>query len=69
MNRVAWSGQQSEHLNEQHLLKYGAWSPRYFYDEFQRRAVAKGAEPSGYLSDDLDDDIHILSESYKEARD
>jgi len=51
------------------MLKYGVWSCRYFYDEYQRRAVAKGALKRGYLSDDVDEDFYLLAESYKEARD
>jgi hypothetical protein len=34
MNRVSWAGMANEKLNEKHLLKYGNWSCRYFYDEF-----------------------------------
>ena len=50
-------------------MKYGNWSCRYFYDEYQRRATSKGAIKRGYLSDDVDDDFYVLAKSYKEARD
>lgn len=69
MNRVAWSGQSVERVTEQHLLNYGSWSPRYFFDEYQRRAISKGAVKRGYLSDDVDEDFAVLANSYKEARD
>jgi hypothetical protein len=69
MNRVSWAGMAAEKVNERHLLKYGNWSCRYFYDEFQRRAVSMGAAKRGYLSDDVDDDFYVLAQKYKEARD
>jgi hypothetical protein len=69
MNRVSWAGMAAERLNEKHLLKYGNWSCRYFYDEFQRRATSMGAAKRGYLSDDVDDDFYVLAKKYKEARD
>jgi len=69
MNRIVWAGQNAEAINERHLLKYGNWAPRYFYNEYQRKAVEHGAVQKGYLSDDVDDDILVLAQSYKEARD
>jgi hypothetical protein len=69
MNRVSWAGQPNEKVNERHMLKYGNWSCRYFYDEYQRRAVSKGAVKRGYLSDDVDEDFYVLAKSYKDARD
>ena len=69
MNRVSWAGMPAEKINEVHLLKYGNWSCRYFYDEFQRRATSFGAVKKGYLSDDVDDDFYILAKKYLEARD
>lgn len=69
MNRVSWAGQQAERVNEIHLLKYGNYSCRYFYNVFQREAVKSGAEKKGFLSDDVDDDFYILAQNYKDSRD
>jgi len=69
MNRVSWSGQSSEADNERHLLKYGNWAPKYFFNEYQRKAASHGAIKKGYLSDEVAEDVNVLAQSYKEARD
>lgn len=66
-NRVVWAGKAAETRIDDDLKQYGDGALNYFYNQYQVEAGKAGAQRSGYLSNEVDDDYKRLSKGYENS--